>query len=115
MKAEGVIKEILPIESGISKADKAWSKQAFVIETDAQYNPDICFGLFGDEKMALLNGVNVGDSVVVEANVSSRSFNGKWYHSIDCWRLDKVEGQNDPVAVPEGMESTQAEKDDLPF
>ena len=113
MEAKGTITQILEVESGTSKAGKEWKRQAFVIDTGAQYNPNICFGLFGDEKIEILSSFKVGDEVEVFANVSSRAHNDKWYHSIDCWRMIN-QAQSEPAAeVPAGMESNDS--DDLPF
>ena len=50
LKISGTITKILEIESGVSKAGKEWKKQGFVINTGADYNPEICFSLFGEEK-----------------------------------------------------------------
>lgn len=117
MEVKGVITQILEKESGVSKAGKDWEKQGFVVDTGAQYNPEVCFGLFGD-KLSILESFKVGDEVEVFANVSSREFNGKWYHSIDCWRMIKAE-QSEPVGVVVdggGKAVTDdGDNDDLPF
>ena len=83
---KGTIKEKLTIETGTSKAGKDWSKQNFVLDTGSQYNPEVCFGLFGD-KVDLLNNFQEGQEVNVKFNVSSREFNGKYYHNLDCYHI----------------------------
>ena len=104
LTVEGKIKQILPIESGTSKAGKDWKKQGFVLDTGAQYNSEICFSIFGDEKVDnFLKFNNVGDNVTVKFNVSSREHNGKWYHNIDAWMVKKLDSQ--PID----------DTDDLPF
>ena len=37
-----------------AKAGNEWKKQSFVLDTGAQYNPEICLQLFGDDKIAIL-------------------------------------------------------------
>ena len=51
LSIKGRITQILDVESGTSKAGKEWKKQAFVVDTGAQYNPLVCFSLFGEEKI----------------------------------------------------------------
>lgn len=106
LKAVGIVKEILQKETGTSKAGKDWEKQSFVIDTNAEYNPEICFSTFG-KNVSLLNGLSVGDSVEVYFNISSREYNGKYYHNVDAWKINKI-GQQQEVMSAEP-------EDDLPF
>lgn len=87
LKISGEITQILDIESGESKSGKAWRKQTFVINTGADFNPDIAFSLFGDDKITMLEKYPVGKHVEVLFNASSREFNGKFYHNLDCWKI----------------------------
>jgi hypothetical protein len=48
LAVKGRITKVLSIETGTSKAGKEWKKQSFVLDTGAQYNPEVCFSLFGD-------------------------------------------------------------------
>jgi hypothetical protein len=66
--------------------------------------------MFGAEKCENLTKFNkVGDEVTVNFNVSSREFNGKYYHNLDAWMVKKV-GEVKAVA---GL--NDSETDDLPF
>ncbi|MFT6166294.1 MAG: hypothetical protein ACJAV5_000900 [Vicingaceae bacterium] len=123
---KGRIKTILDVESGTSKAGKGWRKQSFVVDTGAQYNPDVCFGVFGDDKIEMLARFNAGAEVEVSFNVSSREYNGKYYHNIDAWKIDPIGSQAPsgstpppPSEEPNSMNtadlSSDAEDDDLPF
>ena len=110
-KIIGKIKSILPIEKGESKSGKEWKKQSIVIDTGEQYNPDVCLSLFGD-KIDLLKNYQIGSNVTCNINISSREFNGKWYHNLDCWSIASNEAQVKQVvnnALPEPDESA------LPF
>ena len=49
LSVKGTIKQKLELEQGTSKAGKEWKSQSFVLNTGAQYNPDICFKLFGED------------------------------------------------------------------
>lgn len=108
----GIIKEILPTETGTSKAGKEWKKLNFVLNTGDKFNPDICFQIFGSEKCDNFVKYNkVGDEVRVSFNVYSREWKGKYFHNIDAWRVEiiaKDELRDEPVP-------TQDNEDDLPF
>lgn len=88
LKVKGQITSKLEVESGTSKAGKEWTKQSFVVNTGAQYNPEVCFSVFGDEKVEMLNNFQEGQEVEVLFNVSSREFNGKYYHNLDAWKIE---------------------------
>jgi hypothetical protein len=87
LKVKGTISKILEVESGTSKAGKEWQKQGFVIDTGAQYNPEVCFSVFGDEKVDMLSSFVEGQEIEVKFNISSREFNGKYYHNLDAWNI----------------------------
>jgi len=106
MEVKGKVVKKLPIESGISKSEKEWKKQVIVIDTGAEYNPEIAIQAFGDDKIKDLNKLSVGDSVLIKCNVSSREYNGRYFHNIDGYWFTKNTKEESPV-VPES--------DDLPF
>ena len=108
LEIEGKIVKILEVETGTSKAGKEWKKQGFVLDTYNQFNPEVCFGVFGEEKIAELAKFKAGDTVKVGFNLSSREFNGKYYHNIDAWKIDSVAATKEPAA-------TEEDESDLPF
>lgn len=103
LKIEGEITHILDIKTGTSKAGKEWRNQKFVINTGEQYNAEVAFGLFGDEKIEMLAGYKIGQTVEVLFNVSSNDAGGRWFPNIDCWKIQSVKaGSNDSVDDDEG-------------
>ena len=120
LSVKGTLKQKLEVEQGRSKAGKEWKSQSFVLNTGAQYNPDVCFKLFGEDKIQLIENVNDGDELEVDFNLSSREWNGKWFTSADAWKINKVGGSSentetvDDSEVPV-FENNQTEEDDLPF
>tara|TARA_Y100001978_G_scaffold203321_1_gene228233 strand:+ start:3109 stop:3468 length:360 start_codon:yes stop_codon:yes gene_type:complete len=113
----GKLVKALDVESGTSKAGKEWKKQSFVIDTGAQFNPEVCFSLFGEDKIAMLQGINPGEEIEVSFNLSSREYNGRYYHNIDAWRINRaaavvVATPSDEAPFPS---QAAAEEDDLPF
>ena len=101
-----LLKKINP-ESGIRKDGRGWKKQNFILKTENTFNNEICFQLFGEEKMAILNQIEIGEKIEVFFNLSSREYNGKYYHNIDAWKISKLEGDdNSEIASSE---------DEVPF
>lgn len=121
LKVKGTIQQILKAETGVSRAGKEWTKQEFVIETVEQFPKKVCFTIFND-KLSLIDNVNPGDEVEVSFNMESREFNGKWYHNINAWKIDKMNTGNEvhdfiPEYRPEDIppEPTEPGDNDLPF
>ncbi|MCL3780638.1 DUF3127 domain-containing protein [Prolixibacteraceae bacterium JC049] len=120
LQISGQIIQILPVQSGVSKAGKEWQKQEFVIETEEQFPKSVCFTLFND-KINILQGYNQGDQVDVGFNLESREFNGRWYHNINAWKIDRVQneaaaGMMPPEFAPEDVPPPAEDSvNDLPF
>lgn len=126
LQLKGRLLQILPVQSGTSKAGNNWSKQEFVLETvEEQFPRQVCFTLFGD-KVSLLGTFKPGDEVEVAFNVESREFSGRWYHNINAWRITPAQQQNQgyspvggygeiPPPPPAPTASDEPSNDDLPF
>lgn len=117
LTVKGKIANILEVESGTSKAGKEWKKQGFVVDTGAQFNPLVCFSLFGEDKINMLRDFGPGQEVEVGFNISSREFNGKWYHNIDAWKITGATNAapQSAAAPAPSIDEAPAEDDDLPF
>ena len=66
----------------------------------------------------MLRNYGEGQEVEVAFNISSREFNGKYYHNIDAWKIDAVAGGADAGAPPPPAATdipAATEEDDLPF
>ena len=120
MEIKGKINQILPVATGVSKAGKEWKKQEFVIDVeDGQFPKQICFTLFND-KISLVEGLTTSTDVNVSFSVESREFNGRWYHNINAWKVDRL-SMDAPGDYPPGFSADDAPPepiengDDLPF
>ena len=109
MDVKGTVVKIAAAESGTSKAGKEWNKQVIVVDTGAEYNPEIAVQAFGDDKIKQLSKLSVGDEVSILCNVSSREYNGKYFHNIDGYMFSKNTRKANAEVVVED------ESDDLPF
>ena len=74
---------------------KKWVKQTFLLDTGTEYNSKICFQLFGEEKIKLLESHELGGKIEVFFNISSREYNNRYYHNIDAWKINAVDSKNE--------------------
>ncbi len=110
MKVTGKITNGLDTQKGTSAAGKNWQKLSFILETTEDYNNLYCFDVFGDEKVEQFLKYNkVGQDVEVSFNVQTNEYKGKYYTSLQSWKIFKAE------AGETALEVAQEEADDLPF
>ena len=117
LSVKGKLLRKLNIESGTSKSGNEWKKQSFILDTGNQYNPEICFQMFGEEKIEILNNFSEGNIIEVAFNLSSREYNGKYYHNIDAWKIETI-SEKEPMINEDLIAETESlspEGDDLPF
>lgn len=100
MRITGIFTKLLPVESGMSKKGQEWKKQSFIINTESQFNPEICITAFGKD-MELIQDIKEGTKVDCQVNISSREYNGKWYHNINIWQIDKHKEEAETEDQPE--------------
>ena len=99
MNIIGKLVKKLERETGVSKAGKSFEKQSILVEQNAEYNKEVVVCFFGD-KIKSLRDIEEGSDVNVSVNLSSREFNGKYYHNIDGWSIAKL-GQETVGATDE--------------
>ena len=103
---KGAIKLINPIKVISDK----FSVREFVVTTpDEKYPQDILFQTVND-KMAVLESLGAGQQVEVSYNVRGREFNGRYYNTLDAWKVE-VTGSKPSQASTQPIELD----DDLPF
>lgn len=122
MNISGKIVQVLPIQTGTSKAGNPWQKQEFILEQGGQYPRKVCISLFGDN---VAKTPQVGQDVMVSVDIDSREFNGRWYTEIKAWNIVQTgvqqaapqQAANAPAAAPaQPQPAPQAgAADDLPF
>lgn len=98
LNISGIVLNILPLQSGTSKAGNQWQKQDFILETGGQYPRKVCVCLFGDnvDKFPLA----VGQSVTASVDIESREFNGRWYTDVRAWNVVYNDQQGAPAPAP---------------
>ena len=127
MEFTGIVKQILPIQEGVSKNGNQWRKlEAIIEETGVQYPQSIVVTQLGDtiDQQRLVKGRKVTAYLGFKAN----EYNGRWFNSVNCWKVDNLDAPP-PVANPQGQQQAprthQAQQqifpekpdmaDDLPF
>jgi len=112
LKMTGEIIKVLELQKGEGKNGE-WQKQTFVINNGNKYNPEVAFSIFGTDKVDnFLKYNKVGDTVEVSFNLSSREYNGNYFHNLDAWKVFK----HDATAVSVPDVPAQIEDDsELPF
>jgi len=100
MQVTGKLVKKLELETGTSKAGKAWQKQSIVIDTGEDYNNIVCVSAFGD-KVNDLERLEVDMTVNIMLNVYSREYKGKYYHNIEGWKF--AQGVKDEEVITDNM------------
>lgn len=117
----GVIEQVMAPESGTSSSGNTWTKQVFVLKTIEQYPKHCAFTVFGAEKLAKFN-IQQGETVTVFLDIDAHEYQGKWYNSINAYRVDRLgqgQGQQQtaqpaPQAQPQQQPASDASSD-MPF
>lgn len=105
----GKIIAVLPTRSGTSAKGTQWSSQTAVIETHEQYPKKVAFDVLG-EKITEFN-MQVGEEVTVSFDINAREFNGKWFNSVNAWKVvrEQVPAQGGYNTNPQaGAQAAQA-------
>lgn len=110
MELTGKVIAVFDAQSGTSKAGKEWQKREFVIETQEQYAKKVCFTLFNKVELC----PNVGEVVSVSFDIDANEYKGKWYNSVNAWKVNKPQQQ---TAVQTSVETAKqaAASDNLPI
>jgi len=88
----GTVKAIFDTQTFSS----GFQKREFVITTEEQYPQDIKFEVV-KEKCGDLDRYTVGQSVTVHFNIRGNEYNGKYYVSLQAWKLEGAKLSPDPV------------------
>ena len=127
----GTVKEVLQTKQGVSASGKEWATQEFILTTDdSNYPCDICFRIFGNDKITEC-AVKAGESIQVFFDIRSRDYNGRWFTDINVWKIDRMLKPNDvATGVPkdspsqgnagfqkpaQAVQQQQVNNNDLPF
>ena len=101
----------------IQTFESGFTKRVFAIETDDKYPQKVPFELFKDS-VDLIESYNIGDIVKVQFNIRGNEYNGKYYCSLNAWRIENVAPFQEPAQNAEEYQEVPNNIDDdsdLPF
>lgn len=104
LEVVGKIIKYLPVVTGQGNKGQ-WSKQDFVLETQGEYPKTICITDFNDKANAI--GFGKGAVVKVQIELSSREYNGKYFHDIRAWKMESADGQAPRTKAPAAPQQQQ--------
>lgn len=101
MEITGKIIQVLPEQGGVSKAGNEWKKQEYVLETHDQFPKKVCFQIFGADKIGQA-AIQPGEEITVSFDIDSREYQGRWFTSINAWKVDRPSASS-MQAAPMGV------------
>ena len=103
----GIITRVLPPQNGVSaRTGSQWTSQEFILEHEhGQYPRSVVFRVMGEEKISKF-AIQNGEAITVHLNIDCREYQGKFFNSIECWRVERQQ-QAQQSAVPNGVPYTQ--------
>ena len=110
MEFQGIVKQVLPLESGVSKSGNQWSKASviFDVTTNPQY-PKLV-KVSNMKKADVFAKLTPGTKVNLKVEIESREYNGRWYTEVSAWGWDIIpdnQVQNDAPTQQTVQQSAQ--------
>lgn len=66
---------------------RPWVRTQFAIMTTGDSSRLVAFDAFGEDKVAAVEGLAVGSTIVVEYSPESREFGDKFFTNLKCHRI----------------------------
>ena len=117
---EGTLKQIFDTQTFAS----GFAKREFVVEVpDGKYPQMLKFECVKD-KIAMLDGVRIGDPVKVAFDIRGSEYKERFYVNLNAWKITKGEGgdgesriERDPVnsSFDSQFDNEPDSSDDIPF
>ena len=108
MEISGKVKVIG--ETEVVGSAGTFKKRLIVISTEEQYPQHVPID-FVQDKTSILDNYSVGQQVKVSVNVRGNEYNGKYYVSLNDWKIEKL---GDAPVTSEPI-NNEEEHDDLPY
>ena len=96
MEITGVVKSVMPTQTGTSQSGKSWQKREFIIEeTVGNYPNSLVITGFGD-RVEKLNTLRVGDHATARFDTQVREYNGRAFNNITLYDITQPQVQAQP-------------------
>ena len=108
-----IIQEVKTFDSGFTK------REMVVIVEDGKYPQEINIE-FVQDKVALLDNLQVAQEVTVTFDIRGREYNGRYFNNLQGWKIIIPGGESafteeGQSAVPSNVTRTDFGDDDIPF
>lgn len=100
VKFTGKIISVGQVQMGTSQSGTQWSSQEFVIEElNEQYPSRAVIQVYGSDKIQQFN-IQLGEIITAHIGLKARqSKEGRWFNQLDCWRVERPNGQQQGQVV----------------
>lgn len=90
IQLSGTVTHVLPMQGGVSKSSgKEWKKQSYVLLVEkGQYPRSVTFDIVGAERISNA-AIQLNEQITVHLDISCNEWQGKFYNSITCWRVER--------------------------
>ena len=86
MTIQGTIKQIKPVESGVSNGN-TWKNQLIILEQAGEYPKTVAVKI-NPEKVSINEFVE-GEHVTAHINIESREYNDRFYTDVKAWKIER--------------------------
>ena len=89
----GKLINIMPEVSGENENGE-WVRGGFVVLCGDGNSRSVALTLFGRDRINMLNGLSIGDTVIVDYFPESHEYVGKWFTDLRCTRIMVARSQS---------------------
>ena len=126
MELTGKLIAAMPTQSGISaRTGNAWMSREYVIEVPGQYPKNMCFKVFGEDRLKQFN-LRKDETVTVQFDIDAHEYNGRWFNEIRAYNVLRPQQQasapaqqqapaQQPFPPAQQGQGGDGSADDLPF
>lgn len=111
LKIVGTIEKLMPISKGVSSTGREWVKQDIVMSmANGQFVKHFTAAVMGQERIDNFK-LRVGDNIVAYLDIDAKEYNGRWYNSINIWKVERVgaNGNNNDASNGSQQRSSQTQ------
>lgn len=98
MQVEGRLKKVFPFEA-VKKKDgtnvitskgSEFFKGGFVLQQKGQYGKEIFLDVIKEDVHQFVSNTDLETELIADINVDSREFQGRYFTSASCWKVNKL-------------------------
>ena len=111
IKIVGTIEKLMPIQKGVSSTGREWVKQDIVMSmTNGQFVKHFAASIMGQDRIDNFK-LRVGDNIVAYLDIDAKEYNGRWFNSINIWKVERVgaNGNNNDASNGSQQRSSQTQ------